>query len=102
MGQKGDKHTNEAQLSANLLLERLAEIEGITSKKMFGGYGIFHNSKMFGIVDSKGMAFLKSNLETPEKGSIKHSKMPYCSVPREINSSKLIELANHAISLSKG
>ena len=54
MGVKGIKRTQEADLTCTLLIERLSLIPGITSKKMFGGYGIFHDSKMFGIIDSKG------------------------------------------------
>lgn len=72
----GQKHTNEAQLSAELLVEKLSSIGELTSKKMFGGHGIFHDSKMFGIVDSKGQAYLKSNTVTAAKlmelGSIQH------------------------------
>ena len=61
MRQKGDIHTNEAQLTADLLLEKLSSLNGITSKKMFGGHGIFHNGKMFGMVDSKGNCALKAD-----------------------------------------
>jgi len=106
MGQKGDKHTNEAQLSAELLLEKLASIEGLTSKKMFGGYGIFHEGKMFGIIDSKGQAFLRTDDKTAsefmKRGSIQHSKMPYHSISDEIlKASELSGLAREAIEISK-
>ena len=96
MGAKGDKHTNEAKLTVELVVERLQGIGGITQKKMFGGHGIFHDGKMFGIVDSKGNFALKVD-ESLEKEylkmeSIKHGKMPYYSVPEEIfNSEGLIE-----------
>ena len=102
MGQKGDKHTNEAQLTCDLLLEKISSIGGITSKKMFGGHGIFHEGKMFAMVNSKGVAFLKTDLEEPAEGSVKHSKMPYHSIPEDtFHSPKLMELANHAIAISK-
>ncbi|MEP5614282.1 MAG: TfoX/Sxy family protein [Cyclobacteriaceae bacterium] len=107
MGQKGDKYTNEAQLSVELLLEKLSSVEGLTSKKMFGGHGIFHDGRMFGIVDSKGQAYLKSNDETAPKflelGSIQHGKMPYHSVPDEILNSTagLLDLAKTSIEISK-
>lgn len=88
MGQKGDKHSNEAQLTADLLLEKLSSLNGITSKKMFGGHGIFHNGKMFGIVDSKGKSFLRTNDETKpsflKKGAEQHSKMPDHTIPESI------------------
>ncbi|WP_370089904.1 TfoX/Sxy family protein [Ekhidna sp.] len=106
MGQKGDKHTNEAQLSAELILEKLSSINGITSKKMFGGHGIFHEGKMFGIIDSKGKAFLRTNDDSKtafiEKGAEQHSKMPYHSIPDSIlNSDNLIKWVEKSIRISK-
>ena len=60
MGAKGDKLSNDAGLIVELFIERLSNISGITSKKMFGGYGVFHGGKMFGLVNSKGEIYLKS------------------------------------------
>jgi len=54
MGVKGDKTSQDSVLAAELLVEKLISIGSITSKKMFGGHGIFHEGKMFAIVDSKG------------------------------------------------
>lgn len=107
MGYKGDKHTNDSQLSTDLLMEKLSSIESITSKKMFGGHGIFHDGKMFGIVDSTGQAYFKTNEATGskymEKGSKKHGKMPYHSIPEEIftNIEDLKEWARESIEISK-
>lgn len=104
MGQKGDKHTNEAALSAQLFVEKLASIGGITSKKMFGGHGIFHEGKMFGMVDSKGNCLLKVDAEI-EKTFVtheaeKHGKMPYYVIPEEIfNSDTLIDWAKKSIAI---
>ncbi|WP_420317940.1 TfoX/Sxy family protein [Ekhidna sp.] len=105
MGQKGDKHTNEAQLSAELIVEKLSGIGGITSKKMFGGHGIFHDGKMFGMVDPKGKAALKVDekleKEYLEMGSTKHGKMPYYSIPDNIlNSDEFVEWARKSIAIS--
>ena len=47
MGTKGDKLTKNAHLSAETLVDKLSAIAGIRSKKMFGGYGIFREEKMF-------------------------------------------------------
>ena len=58
MGVKGDKMKQDSVLATELLLEKLARINGISSKKMFGGHGIFHDGKMFGMVDSKGVNIL--------------------------------------------
>ncbi|MEQ6166859.1 MULTISPECIES: TfoX/Sxy family protein [unclassified Ekhidna] len=104
MGQKGAKHTNEAQLSADLVIEKLSPIEGITSKKMFGGHGIFQEGKMFGMVDSKGKISLKVD-EALEKeylsiGGTKHGKMPYYSVPDDIlNSEEFVHWAKKSIAI---
>ena len=54
MGTKGDQQTGAAQLSAELFCERLNTIEGVTSEKMFGGFGIFHEGQMFALVNSNG------------------------------------------------
>ncbi|WP_425392671.1 TfoX/Sxy family protein [Ekhidna sp.] len=105
MGQKGDKHTNEAQLSAELIIKKLSEIGGITSKKMFGGHGIFHDEKMFGMIDSKGNPALKVDEELEKKyikmASTKHGKMPYYAVPNEIfNSDEFIDWAKKSIAIA--
>ncbi len=107
MGQKGDKHTPEAQFSCEAFIEKLSTIKEITSKKMFGGHGIFHKGKMFGIIDSKGQAYLKTDKSTAtlyiEKGSVPHGKMPYHSVPDSLlaDSAQLVEYAKKSIALVK-
>ena len=107
MGIKGDKLTGEAALSAELMVEKLSGISGISSKKMFGGYGIFCNDQMFGIVDSKGKIFLKaddSNRSGFEKsGSEKHSRMPYYSLPENVlnDPDELISWVRQSISITK-
>ena len=88
MGTKGDKLSNEAALAADLFVERLSGLSRITSKKMFGGFGIFCNNQMFGIVNSEGQVFLKAEDKMKPRfeklGSVKHSRMPYYSIPEEI------------------
>jgi DNA transformation protein len=107
MGIKGDKQTVSAQLAAEKLLEKLGEIKGVTNKRMFGGYGIFHNDKLFGMIDSKGNYSLKTNdSNKPDyeaKGSHKHSRMPYFSIPEEVleSSTLLKEWADKAILATK-
>ena len=108
MGQKGDKMTQDSVLKAELITEKLAPLGNITSKRMFGGHGLFHEGKMFGMIDSKGIAYLKvgdSNRESYEKeGSVRHGKMPYYSIPENVfnNQEKLLEWAQIAIEFSKG
>jgi len=88
MGVKGDKTSQDSVLAAELLVEKLISIGSITSKKMFGGHGIFHEGKMFAIVDSKGQAFMKvddsNRADFEEMNAQQHSKMPYFSIPMEI------------------
>ena len=107
MGVKGEKLTKDSVLETELLFEKLASIEGISSKRMFGGHGIFSKGKMFCIIDSKGQAFLKaddsSRTDFEEKGSIKHGRMPYYTVPEDVfnNTEKLILWAKKAIQIAK-
>ena len=88
MGEKGNKLSQESVLTAELLLDKLSQIGDITTKKMFGGYGIFHEGKMFGIIDPKGQSYLKaddSNRPDFEAlGCHKHSRMPYFSIPENV------------------
>lgn len=107
MGVKGDKLSESGVLAADQLVEKLSSLGDISSKKMFGGHGIFHQGKMFGIVDSKGRYYLKADesiqSEFIEKGADKHGKMPYYSIPEDILSdhSKLLEWAKMSISANK-
>lgn len=105
MGQKGDKHTNEAQLTAELFLEKLSAIEGVTSKKMFGGHGFFHDGQMFGMVDSKGSVALKVDNDLEQEyvkmGSSKHGKMPYYTLPNDLfESDELTSWVKKSIALN--
>ena len=107
MGEKGKQLSQESVLTAELLLERLSRIEGITSKKMFGGHGIFQEGKMFGIVDSKGQGYLKADdsnkADFEALGCHKHSRMPYLSIPEKIfnDPETLVEWAKKSIDISK-
>lgn len=107
MGTKGERETSASGQSAELLLARIDGLGNITSKKMFGGYGIFNEGKMFGIVDSKGNCFLKVDddlkLEFEALGSEKHSKMPYFSIPESVinDHDKLSELTSKSMALVK-
>ncbi|WP_222982712.1 TfoX/Sxy family protein [Flagellimonas meishanensis] len=107
MGSKGDRATSEGQLAADLLVSKLGRIEGVTIKKMFGGHGVFHQGKMFGIVDSKGIVHFKTDDSSYGKYeallSKKHGKMPYHSVPDKIldDPETLLVWAKEAIELSK-
>ena len=85
MGQKDARLTGTAAEVAEVLVEELTPLGHVTSKKMFGGVGIFGDNKMFLIVDSQGTVFLKANESTSDEfergGGEKHGRMPYWSVP---------------------
>ena len=61
MGKKGDKLINSSTQAAEDLQRRLSTLGEITTKKMFGGYGIFESGKMFALVDSAGGVYLKAD-----------------------------------------
>lgn len=88
MGIKGDKMTQDSVNSAESFLNKINDSGEITSKKMFGGHGIFSEGKMFGMIDSKGIIYLKVDETLKEKfikaGGTPHSKMPYVSIPEKI------------------
>ena len=83
-------------------LEPLGEI---TSRKMFGGVGVFGNGKMFVIVDKEGRIFLKGDPgradEYEAECRTRHG-MPYWSITEEQASDPdvLLELARPAIKLA--
>jgi DNA transformation protein len=107
MGEKGGKKAKESDAMAASMIKELNPLKGISTKKMFGGYGIFHDNVMFGIIDSKGTPFFKINDEIiadfESNGGVQHSRMPYFSIPAKImaNQENLIEWANRSILLSK-
>lgn len=106
MGKKGDKMSADAPEEAETVVEILSEIGDVSSRKMFGGFGLFEGGKMFGIIDSGGKLFLKaddSNLSVFEaSGSEKHGRMPYYSVPEDVRGSgkKLCEWARASIAVA--
>ncbi len=107
MGEKGDKLTKQSTLSTEEFLAQISEIQGVTSKKMFGGHGLFHAGKMFGLVDSKGRAFLKADDTTREEylaqGGEQHSRMPYYSIPKGVlaDMEQLLTWVKVSMALSK-
>ena len=107
MGTKGEQHTGDAKISAEFFCERLSRIAGITSKKMFGGYGIFHEGKMFALVNSSGQVYLKSDDTIMSKfdqvGAQSHGKMPYFSIPESVFNDPeiLVNWAQESIDISK-
>ena len=88
MGQKGTKLTAAATEVAEQLVKRLSTLGDVTSRKMFGGYGIFESGKMFALVTSGGVAHLKvddSNVAKFEQAEMKQfGRMPYYQIPDKV------------------
>lgn len=107
MGTKGARMTNASQENAEMLQRGLAQLGSIRLKKMFGGYGIFNDDKMFALVTSDGEVFFKadeSNIQMYEDaGSHKHARMPYYRLPDEVlaDEKALIEWARTSIMVSR-
>ena len=92
---KGSLTDDEKRKFAESFLEKLSGLEEVSSKKMFGGYGLFYKGKMFGMITAKGGAYLKADDSNKEDylalNSSKHSRMPYYEIPDEIfNNDKLL------------
>ncbi len=108
MGTKGSKLSVQSSQSAGEFVERLLPIGDVTSKKMFGGYGIFEAGTMFALVNSEGEIFLKvseaNRARFDAAGSVQHGRMPYYRIPDAVldEDSELLIWAKEAIQLSKG
>lgn len=107
MGEKGARLTGTATEVAEALVDDLAGLGDVTSKKMFGGVGLFEDGVMFLIVDSTGGVFLRADDDTAAKfaelGSSKHARMPYYSVPGRVlaDPAELLKWATEALDVAK-
>lgn len=84
----GARLTGEATEAAGRAAERLSELGDVTTKKMFGGYGVFIDAKMFALIDSTGALYFKCDETNEDRylevGAEKHGRMPYREVPQDI------------------
>ena len=65
----------------------LAPAGGVSSKSMFGGFGLFHDGAMFALVSGASLFFKvdDSNRSGYEQaGSKQYKPMPYYQVPAEV------------------
>ena len=86
------------------VMELFADVEGVRSRAMFGGYGIFHYDKMFALIAGSRLYFKvgDSNIESFEKaGSPQFRTMPYYEVPADVleDSNRFTEWALAAIAV---
>ena len=88
MGEKGAKLSQKAAGVSDQVVQALMPLGAVSSRKMFGGYGIFESGAMFALVNSQGDVFLKvddSNRSRFERAAAnQHGKMPYFQVPPEV------------------
>ncbi len=102
MGKKGAKISSVAAIAAADMLEALRPAGDISSRSMFGGFGLFESGTMFAIVDSGGRLYFRVDSSTRARyenaGSQKHRPMPYFEVPVDVldNDSQLLEWAREA------
>ena len=102
MGEKGTRQSTAGADMAERLLDELAPLGDVTTKKMFGGYGVFADGVMFALVHSTGGAFLRADDATSPTftaaGSEAHGRMPYWRIPQAVldDSTSLTEWATTA------
>ena len=89
------------------VLDQLAAMESVTSRAMFGGFGLYHHEVFFGIL-SKGRLYFKTREETrpayeeygmqPFRPSDKQTLKNYYEVPPDIleDGDELIRWAEQA------
>lgn len=84
----GARLTGDATAAAELITERLSELGDVSSKKMFGGFGVFIDAKMFALIDSTGALYFKCDESNEARyldvGAEKHGRMPYREVPDDV------------------
>jgi len=99
MGEKGAQQSVAGAEMAERLVDELAPLGDVTTKKMFGGYGVFEDGVMFALIDSTGGAFLRADETTAtrfeEADSEAHGRMPYWQIPQAVldDSALLMEWA---------
>lgn len=88
MGTKNERRTEAAREQAQAAVQALAELGEVTSRGMFGGYGIFRDGVMFGLVNTTGRLHLRVSPDTQAKyeaqGAAAHGRMPYFEVPDSV------------------
>ncbi len=88
------------------VLDKLAPLENLSWRSMFGGFGIFAEASMFGLISGSSLFFKvdDSNLAAYEEvGSSKHGPMPYYRVPEAIleDNARLLEWAHASVTVAQ-
>ncbi len=105
MGVRGAKKSEAAVEEQGAVVAALAPLGEITSRSQFGGYGIFIDGKMFGLVSSDGVLHLKADATTADDypPGARFGKMPYYRVPAEVRQDPdaLRDWAGRAIAVAR-
>ena len=95
----------------DFVLDQLGELEDVDCRRMFGGYGLYHNGVFFAIISS-GRLYFKTDEATrpqylewesaPFQPNAKQTLKSYYEVPGETidNAGELSELANEAVNVA--
>ena len=87
------------------VMDLLAPLDGISNRAMFGGFGIFHEGDMFGLITNSGLHFKvnETNLAAyQEAGSKQFKPMPYYEVPADVLEDRTMLLEWAEISITIG
>lgn len=87
------------------VLKLLAPLGGVSSKAMFGGFGLFHNGNMFALISGTALFFKVDDSNRPryeEAGSKQYKPMPYYQVPEKLfqDPARLMEWARESVSIA--
>ncbi len=87
------------------ILHLLSPIEGVSSKSMFGGFGLFLDGDMFALIKGNGLFFKvddSNRLDYEKAGSKQYKPMPYYQVPADAmqDTQKLLAWARTSIKIA--
>ena len=103
------RHDLKVDSFKNFVLDQLADLRGVTSRAMFGGYGLYQGTTFFGIVH-KGRLYFKVTPETvrryqdqgmqPFQPNAKQTLRSFYEVPVDVveDAEQLIEWAAESAS----
>ncbi len=89
----------------DVVLQKLSPIEGLTSRSMFGGYGVFAAGDMFGLISGAALFFKVDDSNRGQyeaAGSKRYGPMPYYLVPGEVmaDEATLLEWARLSVAIA--
>ncbi len=84
------------------VMTSLIPLGSISSKPMFGGYGIFHEGCMFALISGNGLFFKVDDSNKSlymQCGSKQYKLMPYYQIPADVfqDTAKLLEWAEKSV-----